>query len=79
MEDNFETLKGMVTFLNRQRRFGFIRDAGGTDYFFHAAVVFNCEFDDMKEGMQVEFYESVAPKGPKAIGIQVIEGQPKKQ
>jgi len=55
------------------RGFGFIAQEGSDkDLFFHAKELQNAEFNEMKEGDNVEFEVSESPKGPCAINVSRI-------
>jgi CspA family cold shock protein len=52
------------------RGFGFIaRDGEDKDLFFHSNELQNVEFNDLKEGDQLQFEVSDGPKGPSAVKI----------
>ena len=56
---------GTIKRIARDKGFGFIRDAGGQEYFFHRSAV-QGSFDDLREGERVNFDEEQSPKGPRA-------------
>lgn len=64
-----ETKIGIVTFVNQKRGYGFIRQADGTQVFFHITGVCDMQFTDLREGIEVEYFVEDTPKGPKAIGV----------
>lgn len=68
-----ERKKGYILQMVRDRGYGFIMGEDGTKYFFHASGVLDPEYDELKEGMQVNFIETDSPKGAKAIGIEKVE------
>jgi cold shock protein len=52
------------------RGFGFIsRDGEDKDLFFHSKELKGVEYNELKEGDQVEFEVSESPKGPNAINV----------
>ena len=66
--------EGTVKTIN-ERRFGFIRDADGVEYFFHADDVAQTgvTFDDLRPGMRVQFTGRDDPKGPRAAMVSAIQ------
>jgi CspA family cold shock protein len=60
--------KGTIKRLVRDRGFGFIRDDGGQEWFFHRSGV-QGSFDQLAEGQRVEFDEETSPKGPRAGNV----------
>ena len=56
---------GTIKRLVRDRGFGFIRDDGGQEWFFHRSSV-QGNFDQLNEGQRVSFDEEPSPKGPRA-------------
>jgi len=56
---------GSITRIVRDRGFGFIQPAGGTEeVFFHSSVVEQPTFDELNEGQQVEFETEPDPRQP---------------
>ncbi len=52
------------------RGFGFIsREGEDKDLFFHSNELQGVEFNELKEGDQVQFEVSESPKGPNAIKV----------
>lgn len=50
--------------------YGFIKYEGSEkDLFFHSNEVKNAEFNDLKEGDEVEFEIGEGPKGPNAVNV----------
>jgi CspA family cold shock protein len=49
--------------------FGFIRDDGGQEWFFHRSSVKVGSFDQLNEGQRVSFDEEPSAKGPRAGNI----------
>jgi CspA family cold shock protein len=60
---------GTIKRIVRDRGFGFLRDEGGQDWFFHRSGVTGGEFDKLAEGQRVSFEEEPSPKGPRATNI----------
>jgi len=54
--------------------FGFIRDEGGTEHFFHRSSVRGAVFELLREGQRVEFTQEDSQKGPRAGDVRLIEG-----
>ena len=53
--------------------YGFIKsDESEKDLFFHMNEVQNAEFDDLKEGDEVEFEISEGQKGPQATKVSKV-------
>ena len=50
-------MNGVIKSLNNDRGFGFIRDARGTDFFFHVSGVAHGSFDGLAVGSKVVFDE----------------------
>lgn len=59
---------GMIKRLVRDRGFGFIKDDGGQEWFFHRTSV-SGSFEDLNEGQRVSFDEEPSQKGPRAGNI----------
>jgi CspA family cold shock protein len=59
---------GTIKRLARDKGFGFIRDGGGQDWFFHRSAV-EGSFDSLSEGQKVIFEEEQSPKGPRANNV----------
>src|SRR3954469_20386508 len=59
---------GTIKRLVRDRGFGFIRDDGGQEWFFHRSSV-QGNFDQLNEGQRVSFDEEPSPKGPRAGNV----------
>ena len=59
---------GSIKRLVRDRGFGFIRDEGGQEWFFHRTSV-QCNFDSLNEGQRVSFDEEPSAKGPRAGNV----------
>lgn len=63
---------GMITFLHRDRLFGFIRSEDKKEIFFHASGVIAPSFEYLREGNEVNFMRCETPKGTRAIGVKVV-------
>src|SRR2546421_10307675 len=59
---------GTIKRLVRDRGFGFIRDDGGQEWFFHRSSV-QGSFDQLNEGQRVSFEEEPSAKGPRAANV----------
>jgi CspA family cold shock protein len=59
---------GTIKRLVRDRGFGFIRDEGGQEWFFHRSSV-QGSFDSLIEGQRVSFEEEPSAKGPRAGNV----------
>ena len=60
---------GTIKRLVRDRGFGFIRDDGGQEWFFHRSAVASGAFEQLNEGQRVSFDEEPSAKGPRAGNI----------
>ena len=64
--------KGTIARLT-DRGFGFIsREGEEKDLFFHSNELQGVEFNDLKEGDQLEFEVSESPKGPNATNVSKV-------
>lgn len=64
--------KGTIKTL-KDRGFGFITPEGGDkDLFFHSKELVGVQFNELREGDQVEFEISESPKGPNATQVKRI-------
>jgi CspA family cold shock protein len=52
--------------------FGFIAGEG-KELFFHQTSVEGVNFDDLREGQEVEYTEGQGPKGPRAESVKPVE------
>lgn len=52
--------------------FGFIEGERG-DIFFHLSSVEGTTFDELREGLTVEYTEGSGPKGPRAESVKVLD------
>lgn len=60
---------GLIKRLVHDRGFGFIRDDGGQEWFFHRSAVTSGSFEALDEGQRVSFDEEPSAKGPRAGNI----------
>lgn len=60
-------VNGTIKRLVYDKRFGFVADSSGREYFFHHSA---CEsFDALREGQAVTFEAGEGPKGPRAENV----------
>ena len=64
---------GTIARLLIDKGFGFIRDEGGIEHFFHRSAVRGAVFELLREGQRVEFQVEESTKGPRAADIRLIE------
>lgn len=64
-----DVANGTIKRLVRDRGFGFIRDDGGQEWFFHRSSVTSGAFEELNEGQRVSFDEEPSAKGPRAGNI----------
>jgi cold shock protein len=62
-------MTGKIRTLRVDKGFGFIRDDGGKEYFFHQSAVYGEGLQDLREGDSVEFDVGQGPKGPRAENV----------
>ena len=65
---------GTIARLLIDKGFGFIRDEGGTEHFFHRSSVRGAVFELLREGQRVEFTTEESPQGPRAGEVRLVEG-----
>jgi len=65
--------KGKIKKLVRDRGFGFIDDIDGREIFFHQSSLVDVNFAGLSEDQQVEFEVEKSDKGPRAIGVRVVQ------
>jgi len=51
--------------------FGFIDTEKG-DLFFHQSALEGIDYEQLREGQQVEFVEGRGPKGPRAESVKIV-------
>jgi cold shock CspA family protein len=63
-------VNGVITSLINDRSFGFIRDARGTNFFFHVSGVADGSFEGLAVGSKVVFDEQESEgKDPRATNV----------
>ena len=63
-------MTGKIRKLLTDKGYGFIRDDGGTDYFFHQSAIYGEGIDMLREGDSVEYtLGRDGPKGPRAENV----------
>lgn len=67
------TTNGTIKRLVSDKGFGFIAEAGGTEYFFHQSACRGVRFDELREGQNVTFEKGQGPKGPRAENVQLAD------
>jgi CspA family cold shock protein len=65
---------GTIARLLIDKGFGFIRDEGGIEHFFHRSSVRGAVFELLREGQRVDFTPEDSQKGPRAGDVRLIEG-----
>ena len=65
---------GTIARLLIDKGFGFIRDEGGIEHFFHRSSVHGAVFELLREGQRVEFAAEESSKGPRAGDVRLLEG-----
>ena len=68
-DGGLQVANGTIKRLVRDRGFGFIRDDGGQEWFFHRSAVESGGFEQLNEGQRVSFDEEPSQKGPRAGNI----------
>ena len=66
-------MKGKISKIIRGRSFGFIDAEDGQEIFFHRSALEGIDFEALEEGNSVEFDVEEAPKGPRAVKVNVVE------
>jgi CspA family cold shock protein len=75
LEANVAT--GTIKKVISDRGFGFITAEDGKDYFFHRdGLQASLDFDRLVGGERVEFDVQQSPKGPRAINVRDLSGEP---
>jgi CspA family cold shock protein len=62
-------MMGTIRTIRADKGFGFIKDQGGREYFFHRTAVQGEALEDLREGDSVEFDVGDGPKGPRAESV----------
>ena len=71
--DNPPGATGTIARLLIDRGFGFIRDEGGVEHYFHRSAVRGAVFELLREGQRVEFTTEESTKGPRAGEVRLVE------
>lgn len=66
-----DRVHGEIKSLATDKGFGFIRTPTKEEFFFHRSQA--PEFDRMVEGNLVTFLAADAPKGPRAMGVELVK------
>lgn len=64
-------MEGIVQRIVRDKGFGFIKGSDKVEYFFHRSALQNMQFDDLKEGLRVEYEGEETSRGFRAEDIYV--------
>lgn len=64
-------MTGRIDRLMIDKGFGFIKNEGGVDFFFHRTALKNIRFEDLKQGQFVDFEESETSKGLRAEDVYI--------
>lgn len=66
-------MKGTIKRIVSDKFFGFIETAEmDKDVFFHGSAVEGMTFEELREGMNVEFNAEESDRGPKAVNVKVV-------
>ena len=68
---------GTIARLLIDKGFGFIRDEGGIEHFFHRSSVRGAVFELLREGQRVEFTPEDSQKGPRAGDVDHMARPPR--
>jgi cold shock protein len=69
-------MTGTIKNVNHEKGYGFIIDSNGIEHFFHrSGLEAREQFASLRHGLRVQFTSVDAPKGPRAEGITVEEGE----
>jgi CspA family cold shock protein len=68
-QEHQQRIAGTIVRLVIEKGFGFVRDGGGHDYFFHRSAITDGVFEDLQQGDHVTFVAAVGAKGPRAESI----------
>lgn len=68
-------MRGVISSIRAERGFGFIRNGGGTEYFFHMTGVAEL-FADLRIGQVVSFDVESSSKGPRATNVTITIDSP---
>jgi len=69
---------GVVTTINKEKRFGIIKTNDGRDIYFNEGAVLHHDFDRIEPGTSVRYVDGPGDEGPRASTVQVLDkrGQP---
>ncbi len=62
-------MTGSIRTIRADKSFGFIKDEGGKEYFFHRSALQGECFEELREGDGVDFDAAEGPKGPRAENV----------
>jgi CspA family cold shock protein len=65
---------GTIARLLIDKGFGFIRDEGGIEHFFHRSAVRGAVFELLREAQRVDITPQDSGKAPRAAELRLIEG-----
>ncbi len=65
-------MNGVISKLKKEKGFGFIRDANGTEHFFHMSALVTGNFNNLNIGEKVQFRLAQSPKGSRAEEVELI-------
>ena len=68
-QDTYQSVRKFLI----DKGFGFIRDEGGVEHFFHRSAVRGAVFELLREGQRVDFTIEESTKGPRAGEVRLIE------
>ena len=63
----------IVSELHLENGYGFIKTLNGREIYFHKNSVLRNEFEKLKTGTQVRFFEEQGVKGPQASTVQIVD------
>ena len=66
--------RGTIAKVVRDRGFGFIRGNDGKEVFFHRSGLIGMNFDDLEQGVVVDFEVEKGPKGLRASNVRSAPG-----
>lgn len=64
--------QGQVKWFSPRKRYGFIINGKGEEFFFHQQQLLDDQGPHPKEGQTVLFHKHYAPKGPEALNVELI-------
>jgi len=67
-----QEVRAIISKIYPEEGYGFLRTINGREIYFHKNSLLNEEFDNLKEGRGVRFFEEDGEKGPQASTVQVI-------